>query len=478
MHSIRYQNYLWETHKVTYGQHGPDGSLLTGHFCDGYVIRWSSLWTESLTSLLILQAFLGAVTAILVTIICRSIFGLASRLSYLFGLLCSLDPLELVWQRYVMTETVSLFFYVLVLLFSFLYLKQRRLWQLALLQILSVFLISFRMSYLLVVQISAFLLPLIAFLPEIRVAFRKRSSALLKASGLKSVGLHLTFSILLMFFLLQGYRQLNGRLAGREPAFLHKSGLSLLTTWAPVLKPTDSPDPRLSELIANGDRFRLYDLTLRDGQLYSPGGLVDRWTQIEPNARISDQLAKQTALNALLRRPMGVATLGAKTFLHYWNFGHIRRQAKLELGKVGNNWPNKRTWNVAPHFHLSPPPPGDAKRYTLLQRYFLRSQPYYYIVLLSPFACVGLIFLVSEGYVSLLLLHSWILFGTVTILSKVASVRYLQPLSLLTILIFAAFVKAVIDRRSQSTSTQRHEHLHFGRRRSNRHPLAWLTKRG
>jgi hypothetical protein len=99
------------------------------------------------------------------------------------------------------------------------------------------------MSYLFVVQISAFLLPLIAFLPEIRVALRKHSSTLLKALGLKSVGLHLTFSVLLMFVLLQGYRQLNGRLAGREPALLHNSGLSVLTTWAPVLKPTDSPDP-------------------------------------------------------------------------------------------------------------------------------------------------------------------------------------------------------------------------------------------
>ena len=460
-------SYLWA---ALSGWMPPDRSFLYG-----YVIRWSSLWTESLTSLLILQAFLGAGTAILVTIICRSIFGLASRLSYLFGLLCSLDPLQLVWERYVMTETVSLFFYALVLLFSFLYLKHRRLWQLALLQILSVFLISFRMSYLLVVQISAFLLPMIAFLPEIRVALRKHSSTLLKALGLKSGGLHLTFSVLLMFVLLQGYRQLNGRLAGREPALLHYSGFCILTTWAPVLKPSDSPDPRLSELIANGDKFRLNDVWLRDVQLYSPGGLVDRWKQIQPNAVIANQVAKQTALNALLRRPMDVATLGAKTFLHYWNFKHIRRQARVELGKALNNWPNKKTWDVATHFHLSPPLPREAKTYTLLQRYFVRSQPYYYLVLLSPFVCVGLIFFVSEGYVSLLFLHSWILFGTVTILSKNVSVRYLQPMSLLTILIIAAFVQAVIDRRSLATSTRRPEHLPLGRRRSYEQPLASST---
>jgi hypothetical protein len=451
-------SYLWT---ALSGWMPPDRSFLYG-----YVIGWSSLWAESLTSLLILQASLGAVTAILAAIICRSIFGLSSRLSYLFGLLCSLDPLQLVWQRYVMTETVSLFFYVLVLLFSFFYLKQRHLWQLALVQILSVFLISFRMSYLLVVQISAFFLPLIAFLPEIRVALRKHSSTLSKTSGLKPVGVHLVFSILFMFALQQSYRQLNGRLAGREPAYLHASGLAILTTWAPALKPTDSPDPRLAGLIAEGDQFRLNDIWSRDGQLYSPGGLAAQWKRIEPNAAISDQVAKQTALHALWRRPLDVATLGAKTFLGYWDFKRMHRQAKLELGKELNNWPKKSVWHVGARFGLSSPPTGDAERYTLLQRYFLRSQPYYYVVLLSAFACVGVIFLVSEGYVSLLLLHSWILFGTVTILAKAPSVRYLQPMSLLTILICAALVKAVIDRRFQPTLTRRHQHLPFGRRRS------------
>jgi len=174
---------------------------------------------------------------------------------------------------------------------------------------------------------------------------------------------------------------------------------------------------------------------------------------------VSNQVAKQTALNALLRRPLDVVSLGAKTFLHYWNFKHIRRQAKVELGKTRNNWPKKKKWNVATHFHLVPPTARETKTNTLSQRYFLRSKPYYYIVLLSPFVCVGLIFFLAEGYVFLLCLHSWILFGTITILSKDASVRYLQPMSLLTILIFAALVKAVIDRRSQPTSIGIHEDI-------------------
>ena len=78
----------------------------------GFVIRLVSLWTESLTPLLLLQSFLSAVTALLLAYTCRRLFGLSARSSYIIGLICALDPFQLVWERYVMTETISLFFYV------------------------------------------------------------------------------------------------------------------------------------------------------------------------------------------------------------------------------------------------------------------------------------------------------------------------------------------------------------------------------
>ena len=62
-----------------------------------------------------------------------------------------------------MTETFSLLVYVLVLYWSLLYLRDRRIWQLAVVQALSVVLIGFRMSYLLVVLACTILLPFIAF---------------------------------------------------------------------------------------------------------------------------------------------------------------------------------------------------------------------------------------------------------------------------------------------------------------------------
>src|SRR5918996_75680 len=129
----------------------------------GYLIRWVAVWPHSFTPLLVIQALASGATAIVFALICSRFFQMSNSLSFVFGVLCALDPLQLVWERYVMTETFSLFVYVLVLYWSLSYLRDQRLWQLAVVQALSVLLIGFRMSYLLVVQACTILLPLIAF---------------------------------------------------------------------------------------------------------------------------------------------------------------------------------------------------------------------------------------------------------------------------------------------------------------------------
>ena len=47
----------------------------------GYVIRWVALSTGSLTSLLLLQSFISALTALMLAHTCRSLFGLSARAS-------------------------------------------------------------------------------------------------------------------------------------------------------------------------------------------------------------------------------------------------------------------------------------------------------------------------------------------------------------------------------------------------------------
>ncbi|MEY2549156.1 MAG: hypothetical protein QOD64_1738, partial [Verrucomicrobiota bacterium] len=138
----------------------------------GYVIRWSSVWTQSLTSLLVLQLLISAAAAVVGALICRFVFGLAARWSFVMGFLCALDPLQLLYERYVMTEAISLGLYAFVLYQSFLYLRDRRFRNLVLVQVVSVLLIGFRMSYLLLVQLDTVLLPVIAFSPAVWRTFR------------------------------------------------------------------------------------------------------------------------------------------------------------------------------------------------------------------------------------------------------------------------------------------------------------------
>ena len=110
----------------------------------GYLVRWLAVWPHSFTPLLVAQALASGATAIVFALICSRFFEMSNRLSFLFGLLCALDPCQLVWERYVMTETFSLLVYVLVLYWSLAYLRDRRLWQLAVVQALSVLLIGFQ----------------------------------------------------------------------------------------------------------------------------------------------------------------------------------------------------------------------------------------------------------------------------------------------------------------------------------------------
>src|SRR6478736_5719717 len=194
----------------------------------GYLVRWLAVWPHSFGPLLLSQMLVSAVTAIVFVLICSRFFRMSKRLSFLFGLMCAQDPCQLVWERYVMTETFSLLVYVLVLYWSLAYLRDRWLWQLAIVQALSVLLIGFRMSYLLVVQACTILLPLIAFARCAFPALRNQSEARTPKGGVLTIGLaNVAASIAMMFIMHGAYKYANGWLSEREPAYLYHSGAHL-----------------------------------------------------------------------------------------------------------------------------------------------------------------------------------------------------------------------------------------------------------
>jgi len=408
----------------------------------GYVIRWSSVWTQSLTSLLVLQLLISAAAAVVGALICRFVFGLAARWSFVIGFLCALDPLQLLYERYVMTEAISLGLYAFVLYQSFLYLRDRRFRNLVLVQVVSVLLIGFRMSYLLLVQLDTVLLPVIAFSPAVWRTFRHGFERAVVFRIFGRLGSHLLISVLLMFVLHEGYKRTNGWISHRPPAYLHAAGIIQLAILSPVLEPEDSPDPGLADVIRKGDEFHLKDLNFRDDQRYSPGYLIARLSTLHPERSSAERIARETAMNALRRNPLAVLNLGWRVYSDYWSAAAMKASARSDFGF--NNPPNEDQRDLlASRFHLA----IDTKKQTesFLQQWSVAAWPYYFLILLAPLpAALAVAFRPTRGYAFLLFVHI-----TVTLLVSTIfgghTVRYLQPISFATLLVIAIYLGRFIE---------------------------------
>jgi hypothetical protein len=419
----------------------------------GYVIRWLSVWTCSLTSLLIVQVFLGTIIAIVVAWICRAIFSLSEWLSYLFGFLCCIDPLQMAWERYVMPEILSLFFYALVLHQSFVYLRSRRITTLVVIQVLSVITIGFRMTFLLPLQIMAAALPLIAFLLESKPTETATASQFRHLQFFQRwiFWRHLAVSIIVMFALDQAYKQANGFFSHREPAYIPGMGYFLLSSWAPAIRPQDSPDPRLEEIIRHGNEFDLKNHALRNAQRFSPGHLIDRWRRVETNKRKSGEIATRTAINAFRHNPAGVIAIAAKTYYAFWKGQAMEQYAKRDLRprKIAEG----QVKSFVERSHYVGPDTG-AEPVTFSKRYYVAASPYYFAILLSPLLSLVLLFVArNKAYAVLLFAHTVLIFAVTFLLSLAPITKYLLPLSLLTLLSVALGLKSLYPFASESTGS-------------------------
>jgi hypothetical protein len=412
----------------------------------GYVVRYLAVWPGSFTPLLLGQALASGVTTILFAIICSRFFKLANKLCFFFGLLCALDPCQLVWERYVMTEAFSLLVYMLVLYWSLLYLRDRRIWQLAVVQALSVVLIGFRMSYLPLVQACTILLPVVTFGRCAFPRFRERSEARVSGASVLGTGfMHVVASAAIMLAMHGAYKQVNGWLSHREPDYLYTTGLHLVSVWAPALRPDDATDPRFRALIADGRKFGMQDLRQRLAQHFIKGFLIDRWSKIETNFKKNERVARQTAMNALRRRPLQIAGLAVKTYMEYWDIVSIKKYTRDDLGR--NELTDDQVKTLAEKFHFITAKGMVSEPLSLLRWYSLRAWPYYFIVILSPLICLFATCISHHrAFALLLFVHASILMVVVTALSPQPPIRYLQPVSLLTLLSIAICVDRVSRR--------------------------------
>jgi hypothetical protein len=257
-------------------------------------------------------------------------------------------------------------------------------------------------------------------------------------------------SIAMMFMMHGAYKYVNGRLSNREPAYLYDTGAHLAAVWAPALEPSDATDPRFRELIANRDQLKLKNLHLRNAQEYGDGLLIQRWRAIEKRPRKSERVARETAINALRRRPLQIAGLAVETYMQYWYPESIRQHARNDLGYAWVR--DDDVQMLAKRFGFQTVSRPSTLPYSLLQQYFVGAWPYYFIVVVSPLVCAFATWLGRDrAFAFLLFIHASILMVVVTALSPQACIRYLQPVSVLTLLSIAICVDWLARRASPAT---------------------------
>gem|GEM_PF-3945854 len=196
----------------------PDRSFVYGFF-----VRLAAVTTGSLFHLVLLQVIISTASAVILVFILVRFLATRFRTAMPLGVLCAMEPLQLLYERYVMTETLSLFIFALYFLGICYYLDNRSYLRLALLQIAGTALITVRLSFLPVVICFAVIVPLLPLL----------KSRPFPVKALRIAAAHLAFSLLVTFTCHSSYKHLNGFLVKGPAEYLYQSGLFLAADFAP-----------------------------------------------------------------------------------------------------------------------------------------------------------------------------------------------------------------------------------------------------
>jgi hypothetical protein len=426
-------------------------------FTYGFLLSALAIKTHSLAAVVVLQTFLGTLAAWIVSFSLLRYFQTKTWIATLAGLLCAVGPLQLISERFILTEAISTFLFAVYVLLSLEYLRSGRLVVLGAVQLVAPLLISFRLSYLPFVLAFSVLLPLLG--PPARqtwTGFRRESPQWRQfGPGLVKVSTHLALAIAVSQAGLYGYRQWNGNLSNREPAYMYKDGLFLLAAMAPVVQPRDFPIPELRGPIFDHLKFNLRDPRLRIAQCFGDGGLDDLLTQ-KVNAKFGDdprtspnKLARKTALRALKRNPLGALRLTMNTWLDYFDSRYLADTVYREEGKsnkAAEGFKKEIRQNVGWEYN-------DAWRNSLIQRWHKIALPWYQFLMVLPILFTALTLLSRGRNVTELIYFgfaSWIFMLPATVTAE-PTVRYLVAFEWMTPLLLGALLTSMMPRALRRT---------------------------
>jgi hypothetical protein len=407
----------------------PDRSVVYG-----LLLGKVALPAHSLNLMIAIQVFLSAMAACLLSFALQKIFLFRSWPAGLFGVLCAVEPLQLLSERYILTEACANFLFTIHFVLVLLYVKRGKLSTLLVAQAIGILLISFRISFLPLIFINSVLVPLLS--PQAIEAFRMRKAGI-RAGQVRLVAVHLLFSVVVSQGLLTVYKNRYGKWIGRDPAVFYNQGAFLVSDFAPLIEPEDFPVASKRDAIFSSLQYDRHDPLTRPKQHFVAGGLWPNILKQFPNEKQANDSATATAIHALLRQPFAAFRLECRTFIQYFDVRRLQEWLVVDEGGNGSVMSAQtRSW-LQNLYGIA-----DAEDYQMsLTKKWHQLVPAWYWVILCSLLLSPLLFLIrpKSEYPVLFIstIAAWLFFISATFTVDRPTPRFLTSAAWLILFLFA-----------------------------------------
>ena len=390
----------------------------------GFLIRPFVVWTGSLPWLVPAQALAGAATCgllmrlLVVDLEVRGAVAATAVLAFAF------EPLQVLQERFVLTESFAGLGLALYAALAFLYLRRPRPGTLALHALAGIALVSLRTVYVPITLVGTVALPLLLALgtPAPGEGWPRR---------LRAVALHAAAAILATGLAHLSYQHLTGRLFRRPPAYQYAEGFFLASAWWQVLAPEDASDPAAGALLERlqASPPELGTMPEREFHRWRPGGFCTQLGEVlgGDSAR-ANAVAKETALHALGRDPAGVLSVAWRNTLAYWERDPARIVRTLVEQGAYNPPDSPMAAFVRKHLDAaSAAPPGE----TPARRWHRAGRHGYPFLTLTPLVCAAAALFCRRQVRPMLLFLALVsagLLATTVLLGIASAFRFLHPM--------------------------------------------------
>ena len=397
----------------------------------------------TLRSVVIVQSLCAAISALVLAIILERSFQAARWICAIAALLYSIEPISLLHERLMLTETLATLGFTLFTGSALAYVRKPKLPWLAVLALLSAATIAARVSLLPVLVLAIVSVPILARFPAEAepggTSFRWRIRLI-----------HLTAALVFTFACHAAYKQAFHRVTGKPAAYNTAGGLFLLAAWAPLVTLEDFPDPATGRQILAQLTVPLSDPFARPGQRFSHGGLIETLIAQTGNEDLADEEASKIVKSIMRRDPLGILRLGWNTYTDFWDQEVLSEVLRIEAGiheldqHLIEYFHDVYQENLARHNQLN----------SLTKEWHRVATPWYHLVLLDLLFAVAAVLIITgkRPETLLILLLTSGLYAIILLPVTEAVVRYLHPLAWLTVLTLASLLSNFFPCTQQKSS--------------------------